>query len=157
VVASVDENTIKKIKGFNELFLSLEKHYSKLFVEQHWNVQPLSKEELVAHCERKGVVFDTLLFDDASLLCKNACLSPLCPFFLQTSEKFNRHLGGWQGKMPLGFHRFVKARATQTADKLYDLAITKWKGFPGKFDVTPEFARTYIENTLKSYALVKTV
>lgn len=33
--------------------------------------------------------------DEASLLCKNACLSPKCPFFLHTCEKFNRHLGGW--------------------------------------------------------------
>lgn len=80
-------------------------------------------------------------------------MSPLCPFFLQTSEKFNRHLGGWQGKMPLGFHRFVKARANQTVEKLYQQATIKWKGFPDKFNVTAEFARDYITKTLSSYVV----
>ncbi|KAL4480346.1 hypothetical protein ABPG74_020862 [Tetrahymena malaccensis] len=151
VIASVDEASIKKIKGFNELFSKVEEHYVKVFIEQHWNVQPINKEQLIKYCEEKGVVFDTLQFDEASLLCKNACMSPLCPFFLKTSEKFNRHLGGWQGKLPLGFHRFVKARANQTVDKLYQQATTKWKGFPAKFNVTPEFAKDYISKTLSSY------
>lgn len=53
--------------------------------------------------------------------------------------------------MPLGFHRFVKARANQPAAKLYTLALTKWKGFPASYNVTEEFAKDYIQKTLNSY------
>lgn len=92
---SLDESAIKKVKVFNEVFGKLETMYTELYVKRHWNVQPIPKDELIKHCEAKGVVFDTLQLDEASLLCKNACLSPACPFFLQTNAKFNRHLGGW--------------------------------------------------------------
>lgn len=119
IILSLDSKVISKIKNYNEVFKQVEKHYCDEFVKQHWNVKPIAKDDLVRLCDDRGISFDTLQFDENSLLCKNACLSIHCPFFLKTTDKFKRHMGGWQGKFPVGFHRFVKARANQPADKLY--------------------------------------
>lgn len=49
-VESVDEETIKKIKGFNELFAKVEENYVNLFVSQHTHILPIPKHELIQYC-----------------------------------------------------------------------------------------------------------
>jgi len=49
---------------------------------------------------------------------------------LVANDRFRDHLGFWQGKIPAGFHRFLKARMHLLTGDIFKEAQKKWKGFP---------------------------
>lgn len=82
--------------------------YYQEFQKIHMNVKPMAWEEIVALCEQKGIDHSKLVYDKSSMMLLNACMAPDCPHFLKPNSKPLRdHLGGWQDKMPYGFHLFI--------------------------------------------------
>lgn len=150
----LNEETIKTVKGFSEFFKSVDNEYAHRFQQRHISITPFTKQELQEkYCKEANVDFATLSFDPHSGLCQNACQSPQCPFFLQVRPKFKLHLDSWQGKLPIGFHRFVKARLTLANDEVFTKAQQKWKQFPQHYNVEKAFVLDYVQKLKDAFAL----
>lgn len=53
----------------------------------------------------------------------------------------DKHLAGWKGKVPRGFHRFISARLEMSVKELLKEAKRKWgKKFPANFDIEEKYA-----------------
>lgn len=150
----LNEETIKTVKGFSEFFKSVDNEYARRFQQRHFNITPFSKQQLQEkYCKEANVDFASLQFDPHSGLVQNACQSPQCPFFLQVRPKFKLHLDSWQGKLPIGFHRFVKARlAIQNNEELFAKAQQKWKMFPENYNVDKAFVLDYVQKLKDAFA-----
>ncbi|EGR31807.1 zinc-binding dehydrogenase family protein, putative [Ichthyophthirius multifiliis] len=143
---------LRHLKKYPEFFLNMEKLYIENFRQNHKIINILSKQQIADICKEKGIDFDTLQFENDSNMCKNACVSINCPFFLKTSVNFKKHMGGWQGSIPQGFHRFIKSKANMEFEQIWQEAKQKWQqGFPEKYKVTEDFAKQYIEQIKQYY------
>merc|ERR1712048_659770 len=82
--------------------------YFNTFQEAHMNVKPLTWNEIVEYCDANGLDSKKINYNPERMLVINACQSRDCPHFLKVNSKPLRdHLGGWQEKLPRGFHLYV--------------------------------------------------
>lgn len=67
------------------------------------------------------------------------------------ASSFKKHLDSWVGKLPLGFHNFVKTNK----DKEINEILKMWKKEARKkieyYGVEEEFVREYIKKVSESY------
>ena len=70
-------------------------------------------------------------------------------------DDFKKHMDNWLGLLPTGFHRFIQHRMNKETNSVYEEAKKKWKKFPQKYNVEEDFAKKYIEETLKHYKSLK--
>ncbi|CAD8143516.1 unnamed protein product [Paramecium pentaurelia] len=127
----------------------LENLYLKNFFDTHIIVAPLTKQELIQECEKKGVDVNQIVFNEQLGLAKNCCMSKQCPFYLKPMEIqiFRKHLHNWQDLYPGGFHAHVLHRIAQgkTNDEIFNNAKLLYPGFPEKFHGTQEQSYQYIQ------------
>lgn len=152
-----DDASKKMIKRITyQLLDELSQIYYKEFKRLHWNVIPLTKEEVQKTCEAKKIDFNTLEFDAASGLCKKACCAKTCPWFLFVRKKdrsLRSHLGGWQGFIPPSFHSYIKANPTKTSAEIFAYCITA-AGHSKDMQaagVTEEEVKKYIDDIKQHY------
>lgn len=94
--------------------------YPKEFRKIHWNVKPMSWEDIVEECKIRNIDSSKLIYDPKKKMCSNACMARDCPFFLvPSSKKMRNHMGGWQGMLPKGFHLFIANNGHKTEDQLF--------------------------------------
>src|SRR3990167_2691535 len=124
-----DDASMKLIKRNNyQLLDELSHTYYNEFKKLHWDTVPLKKAELEKICAEKKIDIATLGFNESTGLCSNCCVSKTCPWFLYIRKKdrsLRSHLGGWQSFLPRGFHSFVKANPTKSAEIIFDEFIVK--------------------------------
>ena len=124
-----DDTSKQLVKRINyQLLDELAVVYYKEFKKHHWNILPQKKEELEKECAAKQIDFNSLGFNAESGLCKNACMSKSCPWYLFVRKKdrsLRSHLGGWQGFMPRGFHAYVRGHPSIPADQIFEDFIVK--------------------------------
>lgn len=130
--------------------------YYKEFKKLHWNVLPMKKEELEKDCAAKGIDFAALGYSQDSGLCKNACMSKTCPWYLFIRNKdrsLRSHLGGWQAFLPRGFHSYVKTHPQVTSEQIYEDFIVKAGNEKdvGAAGVTKEQVIKYISDVKSHY------
>lgn len=142
-------------KAITTGIMSRVKHlYFKEFQAAHMNVKPLSWEEIVEYCTENGLDSKAIKYNPENMLVINACQSRDCPHFLKVNSKRLRdHLGGWQEKLPRGFHMFVSNHMSLTDEeilagfkkerKIYDLT---------KNGSTDQEALEYVKMVRESYA-----
>lgn len=153
-----DDTSKKLIKRISfQLLEELAATYYKEFKNLHWNTLPLTQAEVETECKAKNIDIKTLGYNPATGLCKNACVSKSCPWFLYVRNKdrsLRNHLGGWQSFLPIGFHHYVRDHPTQTATEIYnDFIVTKGntKNMTAA-NVTEEECKKYIEDVKAHYA-----
>ena len=96
-------------------------NYFKQFQSSHFNTKPLKWEEIEKLATERGIDSKQLRYCSDSMLIMNACQSPDCPHFLKpVSKSLRDHLGGWQEKMPRGFHLFVNNHLSQSEDEILE-------------------------------------
>jgi hypothetical protein len=153
-----DDSSKKLVKRISyQLLDEMSQVYYKQFKKLHWNVLPMKKEEVETACKQKNIDFNTLGYCEQTGLCKNACMSKECPWFLFVRKKersLRSHLGGWQSFLPRGFHAYVKANPTSTAEAIFDQFIVKGGNTKNMeaAGVTQEQCIKYIADVKSHYA-----
>jgi hypothetical protein len=128
--------------------------YFKEFQACHMNVKPLSWEEIVQYCNENGLDSEAINHNPESMLVTNACQSRDCPHFLIANNKRLRdHLGGWQEKLPRGFHMFVGNHMSLCDEEILT-GFKKERQIQDltKFNSTEEEALEYVRMVKESYA-----
>lgn len=153
-----DDASMKLIKRINYQLLDELSHvYYDEFKKLHWDTLPLKKAELEQLCAEKKIEFATLGFNESTGLCSNCCVSKTCPWFLYIRKKdrsLRSHLGGWQSFLPRGFHSFVKANPTKSAETIFDEFIVKQNNTKNMeaAGVNKEQCLAYIEKVKAHYS-----
>lgn len=153
-----DDTSKKLITRINyQLLDELANTYYKEFKKLHWNTLPLKKAEIEKECKDRNIDIKTLGYDETTGLCKNACVSKSCPWFLYVRNKarsLRSHLGGWQSFLPAGFHLYVRGNPSKTADEIYEEFIVKHNNTKNMeaAGVTPEQCKQYISDVKNHYA-----
>ena len=93
-----------------------------------------------------------LKFKPSGLL-NNACNAPNCPFFLKVTNEVNlkRHLDGWVGRMPMGFHKFVAKNLELSKEAIFEKLCKDCHFSVDLYKVTKEFTLNYIEKVINYY------
>ena len=128
--------------------------YFKEFQACHMNVKPLSWEEIVQYCNENGLDSKEIKHNPESMLVINACQSRDCPHFLiANSKRLRDHLGGWQEKLPRGFHMFVSNHMSLSDEEILT-GFKKERQIQDltKFNSTEEEALEYVKMVKESYA-----
>lgn len=153
-----DDTSKKLIKRISyQLLEEIAATYYKEFKRLHWNTLPMTKDEIQNECKAKNIDFNTLGYDASSGLCKNACVSKTCPWFLYVRSKarsLRNHLGGWQNFLPIGFHTYVHANLAKSVDEIYTEYIIN-KGHANDMKaagVNEEECKKYIGDVKAHYA-----
>eukprot|EP00669_Euglena_mutabilis_P004246 TRINITY_DN1547_c0_g1_i1.p1 TRINITY_DN1547_c0_g1~~TRINITY_DN1547_c0_g1_i1.p1 ORF type:complete len:895 (+),score=286.71 TRINITY_DN1547_c0_g1_i1:312-2687(+) len=82
--------------------------YLEWFQSTHWDVLPLSRAQVEARCAELGQPVAALQHCPETGFVKNACMAPLCPFFLKPHPKFTSHVQVWGPRLPRAFHKVVR-------------------------------------------------
>ncbi|KRX05847.1 hypothetical protein PPERSA_03784 [Pseudocohnilembus persalinus] len=155
VLSQINQENIKFMPGYSVFFEEIEQLYTQNFQQNHWGIRPIKQEEVKQICKEKGIEYGQLKFTISGLL-ENACCARNCSFFLQPREDLDKHLAGWQGKIPKGFHRFVNSRLEMSSKQLMKQAKLKWgKAFPNKYGVDEKYVMKYFQETLEAYQINK--
>jgi hypothetical protein len=64
---------------------------------------------------------------------------------------FKKHLDSWVGKLPLGFHSFVRAEKDNDIEKILEHFKKKEKSNFEQYGVDEEFVRNYIMKVKENY------
>jgi len=131
--------------------------YFEEFQKCHFNVRPLLWEEIVSHCKASGSDHTKIKYVEGSRLVTNACQSPDCPHFLKpNSKRLRDHLGGWQTKMPRGFHLFVNNHMGSTEEEIYQMFVTQ-RGIKEieKYGLTKDATVEYVKMVKMSYEMAQ--
>jgi len=132
----------------------VKKLYFEEFQKCHMNIKPLKWEEIVEYCKENGIDYSKIQYDAESMLVKNACQSRECPWFLVvTGKRLRDHLGGWQEKLPRGFHMYVNNHLSLTDEEIL-AGFKKERQIDDltKYKSTEEEALAYVKMVKKSYA-----
>lgn len=151
-LASLSLNRTGKLANFTQLLTSLKQTYIKKFGMLHWEVRPFEHKELEEMCLKRDVKFSDLKFKPSGLF-HNACNAPNCPYFMKVTDEVNlkKHLDGWVGKMPMGFHKFVARHLQKTNEEVFE-KLCKDRHFSIElYGVTKEFTFNYIEKVKGFY------
>jgi hypothetical protein len=127
--------------------------YFSEFQKNHWEVKPLKWDQIQTYCTANNIDATQIKYTKDSMLVTNACQSPDCPHFLKPNPKRLRdHLGGWQEKMPRGFHLFVNNHMGSTEEEIYGLFVTE-RGIKEieKYGLTREKAVEYVRTVKAGY------
>lgn len=136
-----------------QILSKCKQQYFEEFQKCHFDVKPLRWKEIKAHCEANGTDATKIKYTKDTMLVTNACQSPDCPHFLKpNSKRLRDHLGGWQEKMPRGFHMFVNNHMGNTEEDIYGLFV-KQRGISEieKYGLTAEKAIEYVRIVKESY------
>jgi len=126
-IASKSDKTLGKRITF-QLMDKLQRDYFDAFKTVHWNIKPLSWEEIKAHCEANHKDISKLNFNPERKIVLNACMAPECPHFLKYNPKrLRNHLGGWQTELPKGFHLYVYEHKDKSEEEIYDEFVKERK------------------------------
>lgn len=126
--------------------------YFDEFKKAHFDTKPMDWETILEKCRLLGLDHKDLKYDHVSKLLGNACQSERCPHFLVPKNKQIRsHMGGWQAKLPRGFHSYVQNHLSLTIDEIYEQFV-KERGLKlDYYDVTAEYVKEYIEMVKTGY------
>lgn len=150
-LASLSANQTGKLAHYTQLVSDLKKSYIETFAQKHWEVRPFSNKELEELCQKHNISVNDLKFKPSKLF-NNACNSPNCQFFMKIVDEktLKKHLDGWAGRMPIGFHKFVGKNREMDGELIFE-KLCKEKNFDiNYYQVTKEFTLNYIEK-VKSY------
>merc|ERR1712194_691246 len=143
IVAKITTQVLSKAKA----------SYFEEFKKAHFAVEPMKWEQVVQYCSAHGLPYANLKFNAEYGLVTNACQSIDCPHYLKYSVKRLRdHLGGWQEKMPRGFHCFVRNHMALSDAEIYQQYL-KQSGIKSidKYNVTQADVMEYIELVKHGY------
>lgn len=127
--------------------------YFNEFKKCHFETKPLTWEEIRKLCEVKNIDYNKLKYNADSMLLQNACQSPSCPHFLKPSAKRLRdHLGGWQEKMPRGFHFYISNHISLKDEEIYSHYL-KERNITSieNYDVDKQYVIDYIRLVKNGY------
>jgi len=150
-LADVKKKNLLVQKIQNQILSQCRSMYFSEFKKYHFETKPLTWEEIVKLCCQKGIDHSKLKWSSDTMLLQNACQSPSCPHFLKPSAKRLRdHLGGWQEKMPRGFHAFINNHISLSNEEIYEQFL-KERGISNveTLDVDKDYVIDYI-NLVKS-------
>lgn len=136
-----------------KILAKCKQQYFKMFQECHFNIKPLKWEEIVKLAKERGIDHTQLRYCEDSMLLLNACQSPDCPHFLVPNSKSLRdHLGGWQEKMPRGFHLFVNNHLSKSEEEILE-QYKKERGITNfdKYNKTDQEVLEYIQLVKSAY------
>jgi hypothetical protein len=153
-VGSITEtNIVNQLKSKASDILS--QSFLDLFKKTHFEIVPMSKQAIQDECKKRSLPFGALQYDEKTGLCKNACMAPNCPHFLNVvaGSSIRNHMSGWQGTLPKGFHSLVRSKKHQPLETIYQ-EFLKGEGVadPSKFGVDKEQVCNYIEKLRHSYS-----
>jgi len=135
--------------------MSRVKHlYFEEFQKCHMNIKPLTWKEIEDYCNENGLDASAIHYNPESMLVTNACQSRDCPHFLKVNKKPLRdHLGGWQEKLPRGFHMFVSNHMSLSSEEILT-AFIKERNIHDltKYNSNEEEALEYVRMVKTSYA-----
>lgn len=127
--------------------------YFNAFQDCHMNVKPLSWSEIEEYCKENKMDASKINYNSENMLVINACQSRDCPHFLKVNSKRLRdHLGGWQEKLPRGFHMYVNNHLSMDNDQILK-NFMKEKNIDdlSKFGSNTEEALEYVKMVKESY------
>ena len=154
-IQSLGFNKIGKLSNFTQMQTQLKKTVVDKFGERHWEVRPFDHKELMEICAKYNLKIEDLKVKPSGLL-HNACNAPNCPFFMKITNEvqLKKHLDTWQGKMPLGFHKFVAAHQEKESEVIFNKLCSEKKFNLDLFKVSKEFTLNYIEKVKNYYAQI---
>jgi hypothetical protein len=143
IVAKITTQVLSKAKA----------SYFEEFKKAHFNVEPMKWDEILKYCASNGLPYSNLKYNAEYGLVTNACQSRDCPHFLKYSVKRLRdHLGGWQEKMPRGFHQFIRNHMALSNVEVYQQYVKQMGiGSIEKYDVTQDDVMGYIAMVKRQY------
>ena len=87
-LAKQKENNILKSNTIAaRSYTKLVDNFETLMVENHFDVEPMTSEELKAYCEKNGLDSAAFIFNGASNLLTNACMAKTCPFYMKLTNQ----------------------------------------------------------------------
>ena len=107
-VKSIMKNSFLNVKTiFDKIWTDLENKFCDIVTEQHFKVIPMTENDLKEYCQKNGLDASLYKFNTCSNLLTNACLCPICPFFMKLNNSLAQHLAGDRACYP-GFNKTVK-------------------------------------------------
>jgi len=154
-----NDRTMNNKSAINKVIMtgimSRVKHlYFTEFQKCHMNIKPLTWEEIVEYCRANNLDHSKIAYNPVTMLVTNACQSRDCPHFLRVNKKPLRdHLGGWQEKLPRGFHAYVNNHMSLSTDEIL-AGFKKERNIHDltKFNSSEEEALEYVRMVKESYA-----
>ena len=143
IVARITTQVLSKSKA----------NYFEEFKKAHFNIIPMKWDDILKYCASNGLPYSNLKYNAEYGLVTNACQSRDCPHFLKYSVKRLRdHLGGWQEKMPRGFHQFIRNHMALSDAEVYQQYVKQMGiGSIEKYDVTKDDVMGYIAMVKRQY------